>query len=300
MRRSIRPCASKFAVFPLGVVALIGLWCGIAAAARHREPVVPSTGSRRRHPDVPGAERVDDGQRGRTAHPVPAGPPDRGTSTPKPDRDGRSRCTRPCSPSPSPPTTGRSRSTVSEIDWSGGSIPVGQFGEFNVLAQGLPTGTLLLTFKAVQLYSDGTTVNWIQIPTKAAPDPAHPAPTLVLVAPDNGSSGTSRTSAAASSAASPIRRPAGARVSTMDWPWPPSSWRDGHRGLGLGGVAWPAARDDIGTASRARLTRAMWMRHLAGRTVHLPWPGRPFSSRRTGCSRCPGGTGMPSRRTCSG
>lgn len=80
-------------------------------------------------------------------------------------------------------------STVSEIDWSDGSIPVGQFGEFNVLAQGLPTGTALLTFKAVQIYSDGTTVNWIQVPTKAAPDPAHPAPTLVLTAPGRGSTG---------------------------------------------------------------------------------------------------------------
>jgi hypothetical protein len=74
-------------------------------------------------------------------------------------------------------------STVSEIDWSNGAIPVGQFGEFNVLAQGLPTGTSTLTFKAVQLYSDGTSVAWIQVPTKAAPDPEHPAPTLALTAP---------------------------------------------------------------------------------------------------------------------
>ena len=78
---------------------------------------------------------------------------------------------------PKPITTddGTFTSTVSEIDWTGSSIPVGQFGEFNVLAQGLPTGTSLLTFKAVQLYSDGTVVSWIQVPTKAAPDPAHPA-----------------------------------------------------------------------------------------------------------------------------
>lgn len=91
---------------------------------------------------------------------------------------------------PKPITTddGTFTSTVSEMDWSGGSIPVGQFSEFNVLAQGLPTGTALLTFKAVQLYSD-TVVSWIQVPTKAAPNPAHPAPTLVLTAPGKGSSG---------------------------------------------------------------------------------------------------------------
>jgi uncharacterized protein YcnI len=91
---------------------------------------------------------------------------------------------------PKPITTddGTFTSTVSEIDWSGGSIPVGQFGEFNVLAQGLPTGTPLLTFKAVQLYSNGTVISWIQVPTKAAPNPAHPAPTVVLTAPGKGSS----------------------------------------------------------------------------------------------------------------
>lgn len=104
---------------------------------------------------------------------------------------------------PKPVTTddGTFTTTVSEIDWSGGSIPVGQFGEFNVLAQGLPTGTSLLIFKAVQLYSDGSTVNWIQVPTKAAPDPAHPAPSLVLTPPGKGSTGAAAASAVSSPAA---------------------------------------------------------------------------------------------------
>ena len=101
-------------------------------------------------------------------------------------------------PKPITSDDGTFTSTVSEIDWSDGSIPVGQFGEFNVLAQGLPTGTALLTFKAVQLYSDGTTVNWIQVPTKAAPDPAHPAPTLVLTAPGKDSAGGAPAAGAAS------------------------------------------------------------------------------------------------------
>jgi len=88
-------------------------------------------------------------------------------------------------------------STVSEIDWSNSSIPIGQFGEFNVLAQGLPSGTSLLTFKAVQLYSDGTSVSWIQVPTKAAPNPPRPAPTLTLTAPGGGSTGSPSTSSPA-------------------------------------------------------------------------------------------------------
>jgi len=106
---------------------------------------------------------------------------------------------------PKPITTddGTFTTTVSEIDWSDGNIPVGQFGEFNVLAQGIPTGTSLLTFKAVQLYSDGTTVSWIQVPTKDAPDPAHPAPTLVLTAPSKGGVAAAASSTATTAEPSP-------------------------------------------------------------------------------------------------
>ena len=91
-------------------------------------------------------------------------------------------------------------SITSEIDWSGSTIPVGQFAEFNVLAQGLPTGTSQLVFKAIQSYSDGTTVSWIQVPTKAVPDPPHPAPVLALTA--GSSSGTTTTAAATATATS--------------------------------------------------------------------------------------------------
>ena len=73
-------------------------------------------------------------------------------------------------------------STTSEIDWSGGTIPVGQFGQFNVLAQGIPSGTSQLVLKAIQSYSDGTVVSWIQVPNRTVPDPPHPAPTITLTA----------------------------------------------------------------------------------------------------------------------
>ena len=73
-------------------------------------------------------------------------------------------------------------SVVAEIDWSGGSIPVGQFGTFNVLGQGFPSDARQLVFKAVQLYGDGTSVAWIQVPGPAVPNPPHPAPTLQLTA----------------------------------------------------------------------------------------------------------------------
>ncbi len=103
---------------------------------------------------------------------------------------------------PKPVTTddGTFTSTVSEIDWSGSTIPVSQFGEFNVLAQGIPTGTSELVFKAIQTYSDGTVVSWIEAPDKAVPDPAHPAPTIALTAP-GGSPGTSTQASTATTVA---------------------------------------------------------------------------------------------------
>jgi uncharacterized protein YcnI len=103
---------------------------------------------------------------------------------------------------PKPVTTddGTFTSTVSEIDWSGSTIPVGQFGEFNVLAQGIPTGTSQLVFKAIQTYSDGTVVSWIEVPDKAVPDPQHPAPTIRLMAPGGTGAGASPASSTATTA----------------------------------------------------------------------------------------------------
>ncbi len=49
--------------------------------------------------------------------------------------------------------------TVSEIDWSGGSIPVGQAEELGFQAQ-VPAKPTTLNWKAYQTYSDGTVVSW--------------------------------------------------------------------------------------------------------------------------------------------
>lgn len=52
---------------------------------------------------------------------------------------------------------------VSEIDWSNGSIPVGQREEFIFQAQ-VPPQPVTLDWKAYQTYSDGTVVSWDQNP----------------------------------------------------------------------------------------------------------------------------------------
>ena len=60
----------------------------------------------------------------------------------------------------------------------------GGFDLFTVFGGPLPTkNTNKLVFKALQTYSDGTVVRWIQTPVKGAPEPDNPAPTLVLTKP---------------------------------------------------------------------------------------------------------------------
>ncbi len=60
---------------------------------------------------------------------------------------------------------------VTEIDFSGGKLPPGQFGQFpiSVVIPG-PPGSVL-TFKAVQTYSNGQVDSWIGSPTSEQPAP---------------------------------------------------------------------------------------------------------------------------------
>jgi uncharacterized protein YcnI len=77
---------------------------------------------------------------------------------------------------------GQISEAVSQIVWTAtaGGIPPQQFGLFTVSVGQLPSDTKKLTFKALQTYSDGTVVRWIEIPVKGTPEPEHPAPTLTL------------------------------------------------------------------------------------------------------------------------
>lgn len=71
---------------------------------------------------------------------------------------------------------------VSRITWSGGRIEPGQFQQFPVSLGPLPGDTDALPFKALQTYSNGDIVRWIDIPQAGQPEPEHPAPTLKLTA----------------------------------------------------------------------------------------------------------------------
>jgi uncharacterized protein YcnI len=70
---------------------------------------------------------------------------------------------------------------VSSITWSGGAIEPGQFQQFPISVGPLPDSDQLV-FKAVQTYSDGEEVRWIDETPPGGEEPEHPAPVLTLVA----------------------------------------------------------------------------------------------------------------------
>jgi uncharacterized protein YcnI len=84
---------------------------------------------------------------------------------------------------------------VTKITWTaatGSEIKPGTFQEFDVSLGPLPEADQMV-FKALQTYSDGTVVRWIDEPTTDGTEPESPAPVLKLTA----------ASAAAPSAAAP-------------------------------------------------------------------------------------------------
>jgi uncharacterized protein len=85
---------------------------------------------------------------------------------------------------PVPTDDGDVTQAVSKITWTAtdGGLNPGEFDLFTISAGPLPTKPNKLTFKAIQTYSNGDVVNWIQETVKGAPEPEHPAPTLTLTA----------------------------------------------------------------------------------------------------------------------
>ena len=69
----------------------------------------------------------------------------------------------------------------SVITWTGGQIKPGEYGEFRVLAMGLPDDTDSLTFKTIQGYDNNQEVSWIDATVAGQAEPEHPAPVLTLM-----------------------------------------------------------------------------------------------------------------------
>jgi uncharacterized protein YcnI len=83
---------------------------------------------------------------------------------------------------------GQITQAVSQVTWTatGDGIGADQFGLFTVLAGTLPSSTNQLVFKAIQTYSDGTVVSWIEPIVKGTPAPDHPTPILKLTKKTSG------------------------------------------------------------------------------------------------------------------
>ena len=153
---------------------------------------------------------------------------------------------------------------VSSITWTGGQIKPGQYQGFNVIFGQLPTNTGQIVFKALQTYSNGDVVRWIDLTVPGQPDPAHPAPVLAL------------TQVTESGAASVLSDgPAGSTEFSG------SASDSTTRGLAVGALALGALGAWLGTAGLLR-TRRNWSFALLDRRVRLcgaGWAGSPVPGR---------------------
>jgi uncharacterized protein len=134
---------------------------------------------------------------------------------------------------------------VSEIDWvattPGAAVKPGEFGEFTIDADGLPDEKQVV-FKAVQTYSNGTIVRWIDPVTPGGAEPEHPTPILELTAPAGGGTTTPTTSSVSTGDASTILA-----TSTKD---------NSARALGIIGIALGAVALVFATGALLRRRRA--------------------------------------------
>ena len=87
-------------------------------------------------------------------------------------------------------------SAVKDVTWTatGKGIAVDDFQEFRV-SVGLPDDADSLSFPTTQSYSDGSTVNWVQVTPAGGPEPDNPVPVLTLTsAADTGAATPAPTS----------------------------------------------------------------------------------------------------------
>jgi uncharacterized protein YcnI len=80
------------------------------------------------------------------------------------------------------------QSAVKSIVWTaqpGFGIKPGEFQEFDISVEGLPTNTTTMDMPAIQTYDNGAVVNWNQPTPASGQEPDHPLPHLTLAAADS-------------------------------------------------------------------------------------------------------------------
>ncbi|MFJ2189975.1 YcnI family protein [Kitasatospora sp. NPDC087861] len=116
---------------------------------------------------------------------------------------------------------------VSQIVWTGGQIAPGHYQDFTVDLGALPDGTDKVVFKALQTYSDGNIVRWIEEPQDGQKEPEHPAPVLKLTAATAATGGDAPAAAPSAKAGPAEQSTATAKNGDSD---------STARGLGIAGI----------------------------------------------------------------
>lgn len=89
---------------------------------------------------------------------------------------------------------------IDTVTWSGGEIKPGEFDTFALSVGPLPEDVDSLAFPAIQTYSSGEEVAWIDPVVEGEEEPEHPAPTLALVAEGGGGGEAAATTTTAAEA----------------------------------------------------------------------------------------------------
>ncbi|NUS73895.1 MAG: YcnI family protein [Corynebacteriales bacterium] len=83
---------------------------------------------------------------------------------------------------------------IESITWTaapGSEIKPGEFGEFDISVGPLPENTDKVVFKALQSYTNGETVRWIEEAVGGSEEPEKPAPVLTLTKAESDHHGNS-------------------------------------------------------------------------------------------------------------
>ena len=100
---------------------------------------------------------------------------------------------------------------VTQVTWTApnaaGGIQPEDYQGFNILVGALPEAADQIVFKAVQTYSDGTVVNWVDPVTEGGPEADHPTPILSLTtATDSKTATTTPTTVVAGAVSGNIKQ----------------------------------------------------------------------------------------------
>jgi periplasmic copper chaperone A len=139
---------------------------------------------------------------------------------------------------------------VSEVTWAGGVIAPGQFQDFSVSADPLPGRISQVAFKAIQTYSNGDVVRWIDLPQAGQPAPEHPAPILTLTP----ASAAPATAATAPASAQPSATGGASNNTAGTW-LSVAGLVAGLMGLATGLAAWRRARPAASGGGPGRVTK---------------------------------------------